>query len=216
MAYKRKRTYVPRSNKRARRVYRRRIPRRTANGGNRGTTYITRHCTYTSVAGSDTVPTFGAAYTFSLGQLPSYTEFTNLYDRYTVTSIKYRWYIDTDPMVVSATGKKFFPRINWVHDFTDSSTPGSKNELEQYPRKREVFLSENRQSTRWFTLKPATLASEYQGVGSTGYSPKWRQFLSTADYNVPHYGLKLYVEQLFAGVTLVMETKYVLGLKNPK
>ena len=42
------------------------------------------------------------------------------------------------------------------------------------------------------TLKPAIQAEAYKTAISTGYMPKWGQWLSTLDDTIPHYGLKVY------------------------
>lgn len=212
MAYKRKRAS-------GRRVRGRRFKRarRTARRGRRASNALStqRYFRWSSVAGLDsTVNGFGQGLTLNLESLPSYQEYTSLFDKYSVNMVKYRWFIDTDPMVVATT--KRYPRIHFVHDFTDATPPASLNEINQYPKKREVFLGDSRQATRWYAMKPAIHAVMYESVATSGYVPKWRQMLSTSDSSVPYYGLKTWVEGLATGVSLVLEAKVFLRCVNPK
>lgn len=157
---------------------------------------------------------FGQALTLSLNSLPNASEYSNLFDRYCIPKVQYRWYIDVDPMVV--TGTKFYPRITFAHDFTDSTVPTSQAIINEYPKRRIEFMGDSRQCTRWYTLKPAISDSVFGGGASTHYVPKWNQFIHTDNLSTPQYGLKTWVDNLMTGVSLVLEAKVTVILVNPK
>lgn len=211
MAYKRTRSSrYSRSTKRARRSY---VPRRkyVRTARRNPISFITRTAQWSSVVGNGT--SYGVGAVFKLSDLPNYTEISNLFDQFSIRRIQYRWLVNIDPMAV--TGTKTYPRIHWVHDFDSSGTPSGADELNQYSKKREVYMTDNRPITPWYTLKPSVLAETYQTVSSS-YSPKWRQWITSTESGTPHYGIRSYVENLMTGVTLIMEVKYSVWCRNPK
>lgn len=167
------------------------------------------------ISGSDAVSSGSAAYTFSLSDLPAYTEFTNLFDQYQIVGIKYRWVTTQDPSTNSqttASRQGAYPYIKWVHDHDDSAGL-TETQLQQYPRMKEFWFSESSKVTRWYYLKPAVATQAY-GTLSNGYIAKWRQFLDCGYPGTPHYGIKAYYNVLNTGVNLLFECKYVLKLKS--
>jgi len=165
--------------------------------------------------GSDTVTEqFGSA-TFSLGDVQNVGELTGLFDNYRITRVLYRWHVTRDTDFATATGNKGAPvRIVWAHDFNDSTTP-SAGQLYQRTGMREIFMNgDDRPVSKWYSLKPASLAVLYEGVAASGYAPKWRQYMDTSDSTVPHYGIKWWVSSLFQAINLRLEAKLFLELKG--
>lgn len=167
------------------------------------------------LTGNDVVPSGSASYTFSLNDLPSYTDFTNLFDQYSIVGIKYRFVCTQDPGVNSQTTaarQGSFPYIKWVHDHDDSAG-ATETQLQQYPRMHEHWFGESNKVTRWFYLRPAVATQAY-GTISNGYVAKWKQYLDCGYPGTPHYGLKLFYNVLNSGVNILFECKYVLKLKS--
>lgn len=165
-------------------------------------------------AGSDINPQGGVAKSFALSDLTNYTEFTALFDQYQITGIQYRFVITINPDFVTNTAYRgIYPLIRWVHDHDDASAPATEALVVQYPKMHEFNFAPDKNVTRWFYLKPA-IASQAYGSVFSGYSAKWRQFLDSGYPGTPHYGIKAYCTNVFAGMTINLETRYVLKFKS--
>lgn len=188
-------------------MMRRRVYRKPA------TTYIKRTVVLSTLAGSDATPSFGQGLTFKLTDLPSYTEMTNLFDRFTIKKVEYRWYIEQDPNL--QTTKKF-PQISWVHQFTTAGSPSTLSEIQQFSKYRHIELNDNKPMTRKYTIRPACLGVAYVSGVSSSYKAMWGQFLDCADSGAPFYGVRAYIQNLQAGVTLNCECTYHIQLRGIK
>lgn len=177
------------------------------------TTYIKRTYLISSIAGTDVTPDFGTGLTFKLTDLPSYTELTNLFDRFTIKKVDYRWYIEQDPN--NQTTKRF-PILSWAHSFTTAGSPSALTDIQQYPSYRKVMFNEDKPMTRMYSIRPSTLGVAYVSGVASSYKAQWGVFLDTADPGAPHYGLKIWVDNLQAGVTLNCEATYHVQLRGIK
>lgn len=165
--------------------------------------------------GSDTVPSSGAAQTFTLNDIPGNTDFTNLFEEYQIAGIAYRFVVNRNPDF--ATVNKGFPiRIMMVHDHNDSTAPGSFAELQQYPNVRELWLGADRPTSRWYWLKPNTINVGYTSGVASNYGVDYKRWIDTGNTFTPYYGLKYLYDQNYAGITLFLECKYYVKLKNVK
>lgn len=165
--------------------------------------------------GNDIVSNGSASYTFQLNDLTNSSEFTNLFDQYSIVGIKYRFSMTRDPSVNSGTAaasQGIFPYIKWAHDHDDSSA-ATEAQIIQYPRMREHWFSESSKHTRWFYLKPAVAQQAY-GPISNGYTAKWNAWLDCAYPGTPHYGLKLFFGALYTNVNILVECKYLMKFKS--
>lgn len=167
------------------------------------------------VVGDNTVNSGVNATTFNLSQLAGNGELTALFDNYRITRVLYRFLIKRDPSQnpSASTASGLFPSIRWVHDFNDS-TPISKAQMMQHAAMREFYFSENKQVSRWFSLKPSTLSTTYESGVTNAFSSKWGQWLDTADNTCPHYGLKFAYDGMYSGMTLQIEAKVICELKG--
>lgn len=168
----------------------------------------------------------GAAYTnaltFQLSDVPNHTEFTNLFDQFKITGIKYRWVVTRNPDyggglvsgVPNASYTGSYPRIMWVHDFDSTSVPANFAELQQYPNMKEIYLNDSKPVTRWYYLKPARLAVEYETAVLSAYRPTWKGFIDCASDATQHYGLRYYMDGLAANVQVRLECWYMMAFKN--
>lgn len=167
------------------------------------------------LSGSDTVPSLGGSKYFALNDLPSSGEFTSLFDQYMITGISYRWVIIRDPIKVNtSTYQGIYPRVMWVHDHDSVQTPTAFSDLQQYPRCQEVYFTSDRMKTRWYYLKCAVAQQFYNGVTTSGYGAKWRQWLDSGYPGTQHYGLRWFYSELYAGEILRLECKYHLKFKS--
>lgn len=197
------------------RLYRRKRLSRPSSGylstvrwSNRDTTNLC-HFTITGSAGGTSVP---LTTTFNLGDVASVNDFANTFDQYMIKKVLYRWVMRRDQANGSTAGA--FPRILWVHDFNDQLAPASFAQLRQYANCRETTLNDNKFQTRWYTLNAATLPLTYVSSVTSATGPKWRQWFDTSSPTVPHYGLKFGVDQLYTGITILLEVKYILAFKG--
>lgn len=125
--------------------------------------------------------------------LVNYTEFTPLYDRYMITGIQYSFQLLNNPDAVndpagsSNTTTTFYPKLWWCPDYDDSGAEPLSS-LYQRTRTRHAVMQPNREIKVF--IKPAVLAQTYASATSTGYAPKWNNWIDMDQVNVPHYGLK--------------------------
>lgn len=171
---------------------------------------------YVGINGNDFVNSGTGSATFQLNALTNYAEFTALFDQYQIMGVQYRWRVQRDPSVNSSTASAtqgIYPRLFWVHDHDDSSTPANQNVLFQYPRMREISFTDNKDTTKWYYLKPA-VATQIYGPVNVGYSAKWRAWLDSNYPGTPHYGIKYAYNSLNSGMQLYMDCKFVLKFKT--
>lgn len=174
----------------------------------------TTNC-HVELTGSLALPTGDGATTFSLSNVNGSGELVSLFDNFRLTKVQYRWVLLRDPNIgpAGAGQKGIFPRITWTHDFNDS-TPIARALVYQRANMKEFFFSESRSASPWYTLNPAALMQAYEGVATTAYVPKWRQWLDTSDNATPHYGLKYNWSELYDGVSIRLEAKLTMEFKG--
>lgn len=151
---------------------------------------------------------------FRLSDTSGFGELKNLFDNYCIRKVLYRFVLWKDPN--SATipnGNALYPRLSWVHDFNDS-VPISRLQMMQHPKLREFWFGDNKQHTRWYSLKPASLTQLFEGTLATASKPAWNQFVDTVDQDMPHYGLKYVTSNLFTGNFILLEAKVIISCKG--
>lgn len=130
---------------------------------------------------------------FQFAHLINSSEFTTLYDRYKLTGVTMKFQLindpdsSYDPTGVSNTGSTFFPKLWWIRDYDDSSTE-TLDQFRQRAGVKYTILKPNKEVKIF--VKPAILTQLYSTATTTGYSPKWNQWIDIGNTNVPHYGLK--------------------------
>lgn len=167
--------------------------------------------------------TFSQNIDFKLSDLGNYTEFTALFDQFKISGIKYRWVINRSPdyggtvvsNVYNTTVQGTYPRIMWVQDYDGAaSAPANYNELQQYPRMKEVYLTPDRPYTRWYYFKPARASVEYESATLSAYKPEWKGFIDAASVDTPHYGLRVFGDSVNTNIQLRLECWYYMVFKN--
>lgn len=138
-----------------------------------------------------------SAFVWTFDNLINKDDFTTLYDRYRIDYIQCRAQLITNPdannFVNSALPNytNWFPKLWWCADYDDGAQE-TLDELKQRAKTKCVLLRPN--SMYKFGVKPAILAQTYRTAVSTGYSPKWKQWIDMAQTNVPHYGIKYVID----------------------
>lgn len=144
---------------------------------------------------------------YELDQLLQAANYKNIFEFYridkVVCEVRYKGAstpaYTTVPATSSGTQASYAMEINneicpvvyYKVDHNDVASD-SLNTLKESMRTKEIQLTNDKPSCT-IVLKPAIQAEAYKTALSTAYTPKWGQWLSTADSNVPHYGLKLFV-----------------------
>lgn len=129
----------------------------------------------------------GLALDFSLADVPNSTDFTNVFDRYSLDKIELMFFYQNSP----AATTNAFPTLLTSFDANDSSTPTTQNQvLERGNVQLESFtLSKNciRKTFIPRTLAPATgaLLALQMPLGT---------LVDTASPDQPYYGMKAFVQ----------------------
>lgn len=163
---------------------------------------------------------------FQLDMVKNYSEFTALYDRYKITGVKVMVQLITNPdannIVLNGSvsnPNNIYPKVWWCPDYDDGSAT-TLDALKERAQTKCRVLRPN--STISFFIKPAVLAQTYRTAVTTGYAPKWNQYIDIGQTDVPHYGFKMVVESLGQNIYNLsnvafyvrLEYKYYLTLKD--
>lgn len=145
-------------------------------------------------------------YTFSLDQLPNYTEFTNLFDQYRINKVVLKLIPQYNQSTFNvghanntATSGQLSgrnPRFMIVNDYDDDTAPVNMDTLRQYANVKVYPVMNNKLIKH--TITPATQMMAYETIGTTGYIPKFKQWINCSDSNVPHYAIKWGIEDTSA------------------
>ena len=138
---------------------------------------------------------------FSLSQCSQVAHYQALFEYYKINKVvvEFRYKGAETPAYTTINGtsvqnNEIINEINPVLYFkVDHNDVGADSlaTMKESLRTREHQLS-NGKPNFTITLKPAIQAEAYKTAISTGYMPKWGQWLSTLDDTIPHYGLKVY------------------------
>lgn len=198
----RKKTY----RRRVKRSYRRRFKKRAAR---KSQYFFTRYADFSTIVCNNITDTLGSI-NFSLNDVPSYTEFTALYDMYKINAVKIIFLPQmTSNISVSSVNNPYAnTRFFSCLDFNDSTAPTSIDDVRQYQNAK--FTPILKRHKRY--LRPKIL-------DSTGYNPV-NPWISTASPSVIYYGLKYAIENTNATVGTTfeysVEVKFYLSFKNVK
>nr|WAE42875.1 MAG: capsid protein [Cressdnaviricota sp.] len=126
---------------------------------------------------------------FKLSNLPSYTEFTTLYDQYRICAVKMKILYDatvTSTPVGNATA--MMPNCISVYDSNDSSALTGIHDYEQYTSMKIRRLGDRPIS---LYIKPKTAMPVYQGVVLSGYAQGVAKWIDSNSPDVEYYGVKI-------------------------
>jgi len=143
------------------------------------------------------------SFDFAFNNIINSAEFTALYDRYRIDKVVVKLQLVTNPnsqMKINdqtvagstwANPNNWYPKVWSVNDHDDSSAETIAQLKERSGVKCKI-LQPNKTLT--YVIRPAIAAMVYKTVTTTGYGPKWGQWIDMQDVGVPHYGLKLVVD----------------------
>ncbi len=162
------------------------------------------------------------ALAFKLEDVQSYTELTQLYDQYKISSVNVS--IMWSPALQPDESAVIIPPslyTMWKID-RDDSLPNSIAELKQCSRSKLMLMKPQKRYK--ILVRPAILTQLYESAVSTGYGIKFNQKIDAGDPNVPHYGLKFCAvkPQLANGSyahdmgTITVELQYNLTMYNTR
>lgn len=142
-----------------------------------------------------------SALVFTFGDMINYSDFTSLYDRYRIDYVVVRAQLRNNPSAISvlgtsggnATGANYYPKLWYCPDYDDGEQE-TLDALKQRSKTKCAVLQPNKVIK--FVVKPAILNQTYRTSVTTGYAPKWGQWIDMAQTNVPHYGLKYVIDAL--------------------
>lgn len=177
----------------------------------RTTTHWFKRVATTTITASHTADT-ALGFVFKLSDLPSSSEFTDLFDQYKISGVK----VEFIPRGNSSDLDDGHTRLLYTAiDRTDDASP-TLNGISQYQSMRKTPLT--RRHKRYF--KPAVLTSVATDpeLTTTSLGSKWNQWINTAYPDVEHLGLKLFIAQLGGDIdlTLDMVITYYIGMRTVK
>lgn len=158
------------------------------------------------------------AIVFSLAQVPSYTEFTSLYDQYKISAVKVkivpRYNVSAFDNIQSAAATPYIPQVFTAIDYDDSGV-STVSDLLQY---------QNCKMTRGNVIHQRYLKPRCRNIlqnlnGTASARAPFRGWIDSADPEVIHYGLKWAIPP-FATGPIEQTTKfdvvveYYLAMKN--
>lgn len=160
---------------------------------------------------ADSVGIYGA-FAFALADLPSYTDFTSLFDQYRIAQVTMRFIPVVAPFG-PATSATAYPSLHTVIDQDDNVTPGSLDVLRQYGTHQvtpnQVYFER--------CLTPRYALSAYSGIfGSFALAPV-NSFIDSNSPNVQYYGVKWGTSAITSTGTYVLynvEATYVLQCRS--
>lgn len=152
-------------------------------------------------------------FTFKLSDLPSGSEFTNLFQAYKINGVR----LDFVPTANSAdvgSATMHLPIMHYVYDFDDTAPPTSYTEVFQYDT-----VKSRRCDKPWsLFIKPKVLTEAFQQGVTQAYGYSRNMWLSTAYPSVEHYGVKYYLESpvIQSNTLIKVYATYYLSMKSVK
>lgn len=162
-------------------------------------------------------------YAYDLAMLPSYTEFTNLFEQYKLNMALLKFY-PSYSQVVSSTGAVASTNVVitvWPNVHGQPLTAAfSDDDLLQIQRKRQWMFPLNRPTQIKMYLKQ--LSMNYGGAVNTDYTTMKPRYVSTIETGMPHYGINVHIKRIdgaaFASnsARLLIKEKIYLTCKQVK
>lgn len=156
-----------------------------------------RYCADARVNCTGTTESFAIQYLFQNVVNPN--DFADLYDRYMITCVVHKFRLVNNPDAASThnftahtdNSTNWFPKLWYCPDYDDNNTE-TLQELQQRAKVKCMVLRPNQQYT--VVVRPAVTVQAYRTLTTTGYSPKWKQWIDMGQRDVPHYGLKCVID----------------------
>jgi hypothetical protein len=128
----------------------------------------------------------GLGWDFALADVPDYSEFTTLYDAYTLDKVDITYVLENN-----TPGQ--YPVLYHAPDYDDAGTPLTVNSVTTHQNVRVHAFSENARSVT-FSIVPRCLAATYQpGVSSAYAWAKSGTIVDMANTTAKFYGAKTWL-----------------------
>lgn len=172
-----------------------------------------RGCAMQTITGNVAFAPYQSVLGATLDNVLNHTEFTNLYDQFRIDWVKAQFYLRIDPGAQVAAGASY-PRLYWVRDKDDQAL-ASLNDIRENSLGKRAILHPNRAVTIWF--KPNVLSEIYRTAVSTGYSPKFSQWIDCTTPNLVHYGIKYCIDDLTnTNYKVDLEIQYGVSMRQSR
>lgn len=150
--------------------------------------------TYTATTTPLTDSPIAKAFSFQLTDLPNVTEYSSLFDQYKINGIQLRIIpkvsVTTQGSASGTTQTVGYGQVVSCIDFDDAANPTGKDELLQYQNAK--ITRSTSIHTRF--IKPRILDTVWVNSISSGYQSVRPNWVDLANTNMPHYGIKLWVD----------------------
>lgn len=142
--------------------------------------------------------TYSLGMVFKLEDVKGEADFADLYDRYMLTTVVLKFKLTTNPNSIRTLNAdlnwqstNFFPKLWYCPDYDDNASE-TLAQLKERSQTKWKVLRPNKEIK--IVVKPAVTIQTYRTATTTGYAPKWKQWIDMAQRDVPHYGLKFVVD----------------------
>jgi len=164
---------------------------------------------------------FAAA--FTLDMLSQYLDLTGISDQYKISNVELRFQYNASDVAGIASNNTnqptFLPMLKYVIDYDDGSVE-TPTQLQAKMGLRSKALSGGKQHSVRFS--PRVADAVYATSLTTGYAvPARPMFLDSQTANIPHYGIKGYLENFSLGSTsggmtscITIDVIYTVKLKG--
>lgn len=151
------------------------------------------------ISGGTTITS--GALSFALNSLPGYTEFTNLFDCYRINKIVVKFVPAVTSAEVGATSTNPMTNFFTVLDFNDATALSTLNDAFEYGNLK--MTRGYKTHTRVFTPSTLLLGSDSSDRAAM---PKYKQWITTAEADILHYGCKYVAETQATAADIVWKT----------
>lgn len=159
---------------------------------------------------------------FAFDQMINYGEFTVLFDRYCINRVTLTFQLVNNPdagtamnLTTPLNSLNYYPKIWYVYD-SDDANPLTLSQIKERESVKCRILRPN--AVVKINVRPAVLLQTYRTALTTGYAPKWGQYIDCGQPEVPHYGLKFVIDMIgnvpAANFYVRQEAKYHFTLKD--
>jgi len=162
-----------------------------------------RHDIAAAVVNTSIAP-FAGAWAFRLSDVSGYDEFTALYDEYRIDEIKVTFhnYGKTE----APTNTTLASTILYTVDFDDDTPPANILELQEHTNCKLLTTRAKKWGVRF---RPSVAPMFYNTALTSGYGRKTGAWLDCAKPDIPHYGLKMWINQATDNAEIVAIVPWV-------
>lgn len=155
--------------------------------------HFKRKCQLDAIVGAAGFAPYLNGINYNFGMLPNSTEFSTLFDFYRINKIVVQYFLERDPGA-QAAATSIIPKLYHVVDNDDNVIPSNLNELREHAKCKVTVMSPYRPVT--IVWRPSTLQLTFRNAVNSTFTPRWKQWIDFANTDVPHYGLKVGIDDL--------------------